>query len=156
MARSVRLSEPDAWARLAAAHTGILTSLRRDGVPISLPVWFVVLDRRIYVSGPASTRKFGRVRRDPRVSFLVESGERWAELVGVHVTGRARIVDAPGLLALVGAALDEKYAQYRTPREEMPDATRSHYETPPTTLEIVPDERILSWDNSRLGLEGQG
>ena len=32
----------------------------------------------------------------------------------------------------------------------MPDATRAHYETAVTTIEIVPDDRILSWDNARL------
>lgn len=150
MGRSIRLSPDEAWARIAEAHTGILTSLRRDGVPVSLPVWFVVLDRRIYVSGPASTRKFARVRRDPRVSFLVESGTRWAELDGVHVTGQARLVDDPALLARVSEALDAKYARYRTPREEMPDPTRERYETAVATIVIVPDDRILSWDNARL------
>ncbi len=59
------------------------------GAPISLPVWFVALDRRIYVAGPAHTKKFARIRNDPRVAFVVESGTHWAELVGVHLTGRA-------------------------------------------------------------------
>src|SRR5690606_22581477 len=86
-AMSVRLSSDEAWDVLAHAHTGILTSLRRDGRPITLPVWFAVLERRIYVSGPATAKRHARVRRDPRVAFLVESGERWAELRAVHVSG---------------------------------------------------------------------
>jgi PPOX class probable F420-dependent enzyme len=150
VARSVRLGADEAWTVLSTAHTGVLTSLRRDGVPVSLPVWFVVVERRIYVSGQAHTKKFARVRHDPRVSFLVESGERWAELVGVHVTGRARVVDDPELLDRVSAALHEKYSQFRTPRETMPAPTRAHYETALATIGIVPDDRILTWDNSRL------
>ena len=95
MARSVRLSPDEAWGIIEHAHTGIFTSLRRDGTPVALPVWFVSLDRRIYVSGPAGSKKFARVRRDPRVSFLVESGTRWAELVAVHLSGDAhRLTDA--------------------------------------------------------------
>lgn len=152
MARSVRLSPDEAWAVLEAAHTGVFTSLRRDGVPITLPVWFVVLGRRVYLSGPTHTKKVARARRDPRVSFLVESGERWADLRGVHLTGRARIVTEPQLLARVTAALDAKYAAFRTSRSEMPTATRAHYDVATTTIEIEPDERVLSWDNSRLGL----
>ncbi|MGH9137555.1 MAG: pyridoxamine 5'-phosphate oxidase family protein [Acidimicrobiales bacterium] len=42
----VRLTDDEAWAFLENGHIGILTSLRRDGWPVSLPVWFVVLDRR--------------------------------------------------------------------------------------------------------------
>ncbi len=154
MARSVRLSAKEAWDVLGSAHTGIVTSLRRDGSPIALPVWFVVLDRRIYVSGPAHTRKFARIRHDPRVAFLVESGEQWAELVGVHLTGRAHAVEDPALAERVVAAMDAKYARFRTPRVEMPAATRAHYEVATATFEIQPDERILSWDNSRLFTDG--
>lgn len=150
MARSVRLSDDEAWAVLEAAHTGILTSLRRDGSPVSLPVWFVALHRRVYVAGPAPTKKFSRIRRDPRVGFLVESGTGWAELVGVHFNGRARPV-APGeQLDEVTAALDAKYESFRTARSDMPEATRARYGTATTTVELVPEGRILSWDNSRL------
>jgi nitroimidazol reductase NimA-like FMN-containing flavoprotein (pyridoxamine 5'-phosphate oxidase superfamily) len=147
---SVRLTLDEAWAVVAASHTGIFTSLRRDGVPIALPLWFVVLDRRIYVSGPARAKRVARVRRDPRVSFLVESGERWAELRAVHVTGRARVVTEPELLARVAAALDAKYRAFRTPREAMAAATRAHYGGTLATIEITPDERVLTWDNARL------
>ena len=152
MARSVRLSDDEAWAVLEQSHTGIFTSLRRDGWPISLPVWFVALDRRVYVSGPARTRKIARVRHDERAAFLVESGEGWAELVGVSLTGRARVVTEPVLLARVAAALDAKYREYRTKRADMPDETRARYEVEAATIELVPDARILSWDNSRLDL----
>ena len=150
MARGIRLSADEAWNTLERAHTGVLTSLRSDGVPIALPVWFVVLDRHVYVSGPARTKKFARIGRDPRVSFLVESGERWADLLGVHLTGTARIVDDPALLERVASALTAKYDRFRTPRDQMPAATRSHYESDTATIEITPDARVLSWENARL------
>jgi len=135
---------------LEHAHTGVLSSLRADGWPISLPVWFVVVDRCIYVAGPAPTKKFTRIRNDPRVSFVVESGTQWAELVGVHMTGRAVFLDPGARLERVMAAFQEKYDRFRTPRPEMPPSTRTHYETQTATIEIRPDDRILSWDNSRL------
>lgn len=152
MAVSVRMTRDEAWAELARAHTGIFTSLRRDGVPISLPVWFVVLDERIYVGGPATSKKVARVRHDHRVAFLVESGERWRDLRAVHLTGRGRIVEdaESSLLERVSALSDDKYAAFRTPRDDMPDATRQHYAVAHATIEIAPDDRVLSWDNARL------
>lgn len=149
---SIRLSRDEAWAELEAAHTGIFTTLRADGVPISLPVWFVALDERIYVASPVHRKKVGRVRRDPRVSFLVESGTRWVELRGVHLTGRAQLVEDPELYARVRAALGAKYDSFRSKREAMPDDTRAQYETDVAVMEIVPDERILSFDNARVEL----
>jgi PPOX class probable F420-dependent enzyme len=153
--RSVRMSRDEAWDVLAGAHTGILSTLRRDGMPIALPVWFVALDRRIFVSGPAHTKKFARLRHDPRVSFLVESGTRWSELRGVHMTGRAAVVDEAELLDEISVAMQAKYGAFRTPRAAMPDETRARYETAATTIEILAEERILSWDNARLGLDGE-
>jgi PPOX class probable F420-dependent enzyme len=146
----VRLPRDEAWAVLAASHTGIFTTLRSDGTAIALPVWFVVFDERIYVAAPSTTKKVVRVARDPRVSFLVESGQAWADLRAVHVTGTARIVSDAAQHDRVMTALDAKYAEHRTPRAAMPDATRAHYEVPSTVIEITPDDRILSWDNRRL------
>ena len=150
----IRLSREEAWAVLADAHTGILTTLKADGTPITLPVWFVALDERIYVATPEPTKKVARVKRNPRVSFLVESGERWAELLGVHLTGEARIVTDDDLEVRVRQEMDDKYRAFRTEAAAMPDATRRHYDVVMTVLEIIPDDRILSWDNSRLQLEG--
>ena len=150
---SVRLSEDEAWAFLEQGHTGIFTSLRRDGRPVSLPVWYVALERRVYVGGPAQTRKFGRVRHDDRVAFLVESGLAWKDLKAVHVSGRARILDDADEIARVHEALDRKYAAFRTERSAMPDATREHYGSR-AVLCIEPEGRMLTWDNARIRLDG--
>jgi PPOX class probable F420-dependent enzyme len=152
MAVSVRMSREECWDMLSSAHTGILTTLRRDGVPISLPVWFCVLDGHVHVRTPGRSKKVSRWRHDPRVNFLVEDGERWAELRSVHLTGRAVEITDPEVLARVDAALQEKYAAYRTQRAAMPDATRSHYEVEHVVIRIDHDDRILNWDNGKLGL----
>jgi PPOX class probable F420-dependent enzyme len=146
------MSLDEAWDMLTNAHTGILTTLRRDGAPIALPVWFCVLDRQVHLRTPARSKKVGRWRRDARVSFLVESGERWAELMSVHLTGRAVEVDDPEVLDRVDRALHEKYQGFRTERTAMPEATRSHYATAFVTIRIDHDDRIISWDNRKLGL----
>ncbi|MCU1457044.1 MAG: pyridoxamine 5-phosphate oxidase-related FMN-binding [Actinomycetia bacterium] len=151
---SIRLSADEAWAVIEGSHTGILTTLRRDGVPMSLPVWFVVIDRLIYSRTRTTAKKVARAANDTRAGFLVESGERWVELRAVHLTGRVDVLhgDDP-VIPSIEAALTEKYSSFRTPRAQMPDATRGHYERDPNAyLRFTPDERIVSWDNDRLGL----
>jgi hypothetical protein len=61
----IRLTDDEAWDVLARSHTGILTTLRADGRPVTLPVWFVALDRTVCLVAPSRTRKIRRVRRDP-------------------------------------------------------------------------------------------
>lgn len=150
---SVRLSREEAWARIAGSHTGIVTSLRRDGMPISTPMWFCVVDDAVHFRTPRQSKKAARLRNDPKVGFLVEGGERWAQLWAVHLAGVATFVDDEPTIERVDVALGEKYAGFRTPRTEMPDATREHYERPFVVVRIEAEERIVSWDNARLGLE---
>ncbi|MCE2391551.1 MAG: pyridoxamine 5'-phosphate oxidase family protein [Proteobacteria bacterium] len=147
----IELTADETWEFLERGHTAIFTSLRRDGRPVALPVWYAVLDRCLYVRGPSHTRKFERVRRDDRVSLLVESGEAWKELKAVHVSGRARIVEDPDIVQRVGEHLEEKYRRFRTESRRMPGASQRHYGSGTTLLRIEPEEWI-SWDNAKLRL----
>ena len=147
---NIRLTPDEAWAFIASAHTGVFTTLRRDGMPIATPTWFVAIDQRVFISTPASAKKVLRVQHDSRASFLVESGERWAELMAVHLTGHASLIDDPELAAQVSAMSNEKYQAFRTPRREMPSSAKAKYSGQSALISFTPDERILSWDNSRL------
>jgi PPOX class probable F420-dependent enzyme len=148
---SVRLSADEAWQVIEGAHTGILTTLRSDGSPITLPVWFVVMDRTVCLSAPSRTKKVSRVRHDPRAAFLVESGMKWAELQAVHLSGDLEIVEDEPSRQLIAAAIERKYHDFQTPGEAMPADTRAHY-AERTFLRLRPHQRFLSWDNSRMEL----
>jgi hypothetical protein len=87
-----------------------------------LPVWFVAEDRTVAMRTPAGTKKIVRVRKDPRASFLIESGERWVDLRAVHLTGRVEFVsDEPAIRGLE-EAIDAKYAAFRPPSTGLPAA----------------------------------
>ena len=153
---SVRMTEDEAWSVIEASHTGILTTLRRDGRPVALPIWFVALDRRVYVS--TRGKKVARVRHDDRASFLVEAGERWAELRAAHMDCRARVIEPTSVLSeRIRVALDQKYGAFRTAGTAMPSATRDHYrKAQGAVIELVPDGKLLTWDNNRLGIPCDG
>jgi nitroimidazol reductase NimA-like FMN-containing flavoprotein (pyridoxamine 5'-phosphate oxidase superfamily) len=149
---TIRLTSDEAWEAVGAAHTGILTTLRRDGMPIALPVWFVVDDRSIALMTPAGTRKIARIRHDPRASFLVESGEQYTELRGIHLTGRVELVQDAATISLIEAAVEAKYAAFRPPLASLPAAAQAYYASQ-VFLRFVPDDRIQTWDNARLGVK---
>jgi PPOX class probable F420-dependent enzyme len=148
---TIRLTPEEAWEAVAAAHTGILTTLRRDGMPIALPVWFVVDNRSIAVMTPAGTKKIARIRHDPRASFLVESGQQYTDLRGVHFTGRVAIVEDATAMSRIEAAVNAKYAAFRPPAASLPKAAQAYYASQ-VFLQFVPDGRILTWDNARLAM----
>lgn len=146
------MTEDEIWAFVTDAHTAVLTTLRRDDMPIALPVWFSCIDRTIYA--PTRGRKLQRIAADPRASLLVETGKHWSELKAVHFTGRAEVVDLDADLSRrVRDEAKRKYDQYRTPTEAMPKSTASHYEQSLSGIvRFTPDDRILNWDNAKLTL----
>ncbi len=146
---TIRLTSDEAWEAVGAAHTGILTTLRHDGMPIALPVWFVVDDRSIALMTPAGTKKIARIRHDPRASFLVESGEQYTELRGVHLTGHVELVEDAAAISRIEAAVNAKYAAFRPPAASLPAAAQAYY-AHQVFLRFVPNDRILTWDNGRL------
>ena len=70
----IELNDDQLWEFLSQGHEGALTTLRSDGWPVALPVWYVVKDRAVYLRTRPSTKKLVRIRNDPRSSFLVSSG----------------------------------------------------------------------------------
>ena len=145
----IQLSDEEVWSFAEAAHTGVLTTLRRDGRPVSLPLWFVAFDGAVHFSTPSRSRKVGRVRHDPRACFLVESGLAWRELKAVMMAGSVEVVEDADLLARVAAELDRKYREFRPDLGRAPGATRRHYGSGSATLRFTP-ESWISWDNAKI------
>ncbi|MCC6434266.1 MAG: pyridoxamine 5'-phosphate oxidase family protein [Acidimicrobiales bacterium] len=146
---SPRMTPEEIRRYLVDGHTGILTTLRRDGVPIAMPLWYACIDGLVY----AQTRgkKMQRIRNDPRASFLVESGEHWKDLKAVHCTGTAEVVDLDAeLSSRFRAEMDRKYAAYRS-AAAMPKETSEYYAKARNGIvRFPPDERGLPWDNTKL------
>ena len=146
----IKLDDDDLWEFLSSGHEGAMTTLRRDGWPVTLPVWYVVKDRAVYLRTQPKTKKVARIKNDPRSSFLVSSGERWAELKAAVLTCRAVAVEDPLLRTEVLALFDEKYDAFRTPKADMPESSQKHYKGESVVLRLDMDDVVLSWDNSRL------
>lgn len=147
----VRLDEAEIREFLAQGHTGIFTSLRADGWPVSLPIWYAVVDDHVYVRTPSKSKKVGRVKKDDRVSFLVESGKAWKELKSVVITGRAVVVEDEAELARVAEAMGAKYGGIGAPKA-VPKATKKHYGGGSTVIRIDPVQDPLTWDNAKIRL----
>lgn len=148
--KGVRLSAEEAWEMVTNSHTGIFTTMKKDGTPIALPVWYVVLDNIIWMSTPVRSKKVTRIKNNPRSSFLVESGELWRELKAVHLTGTADMPEVSEEISQrIREAMDNKYGAYRTKTSAMPDSAKATY-AKSVTIRFTPDERIVSWSNAQI------
>lgn len=144
----VRMTSEELATHLDHALTGTLTSLRKDGRPVTLPMWFVVIDGHIHVRTRSESAKTARMRQDARVCFTVERGVAWPELAAAVIAGDA--IEVSGDAAqLVEDAMADRYRDLGVPGT-VPEATRRHYDTGSAYFRIVPDEDPITWDNRKL------
>jgi PPOX class probable F420-dependent enzyme len=145
----VEMSDAERAAFLRAGHTGLLSTLREDGSPAAIPMWFVFLDGHVWLRTLARSHKAVHLRRDPRLSFVVETGLSWAELKAVVIQGTAAFEVDDDKRAAVDDAFATKYAEFLMP-ENVPSATRRHYGADRAYIRIEPGRGSRTWDNSKI------
>jgi hypothetical protein len=67
------MSPLDVEAFLALPHVAVLASLRRNGVPYTVPVWFLHRDGRFWLTGTYERVWCRQLLADPRASLCVEA-----------------------------------------------------------------------------------
>lgn len=107
------LNEAEIRRRVAGARVATLATVEPDGRPHLVPITFVLDGDVLYTAvdhkpkTTAALRRLANIRRDPRVTVLVQSyDEDWTQLWWCRLRGTARVVgEVPHLLAA-------KYEQY--------------------------------------------
>ncbi|MCV7315822.1 PPOX class F420-dependent oxidoreductase [Mycolicibacillus parakoreensis] len=133
---------------VATSRTGTLATIGRDGQPHLTAMWYAVLDGEIWLETKAKSQKAVNLRRDPRVSFLIEGGQTYDTLRGVSFEGLAEIVEDPELLFRVGVSVWERYTgPYSDEMRPAVDAMMNK-----RVAVRIRTRRTRSWDHRKLGL----
>ena len=137
---------------LAGARTATLASVGPDGQPHLVAMWFALIDGDICFETKAKSQKAVNLRRDPRVSVLVEDGATYGELRGVAIEGRAEVSDDPDLLWQIGVNVWERYyGPYTDEMKPMVEAMLNK-----RVAVRVKAERKRTWDHRKLGMPSTG
>jgi len=88
MAKPIDLKDEESRERfLSTPRFAILATNRREGTPITVPVWFEWDGRVVRMFAANTSPKVRRLRNDPRASVLVtnrlDEGECWVAFDGV-------------------------------------------------------------------------
>ena len=123
------------------------------GARINLtPMWFAWQSGAIYVW--CRGQKLANMRRDPRVTVLVDRGDQFSELQGVMIDGTATVLedgtaeDADAGLAVVRSGIGGKYAG-RSEGARGDAQTRTATGSSRRWVRIDPIT-MVSWDNRKL------
>jgi PPOX class probable F420-dependent enzyme len=125
-----------------------VASFAPDGSVHLVAMWYGFVGDNPAFETYAKSQKVLNIRRDPRVTVLVEDGQTYEELRGVEIVGRAVVHDDRDTLMTVAQSVVERYWNPATPEDAALIAEGLAHKR--VAVEIVPD-KIVSWDHSKLG-----
>ncbi|HEY7051316.1 MAG TPA: PPOX class F420-dependent oxidoreductase [Mycobacterium sp.] len=131
-----------------SSRGGTLATIGRDGQPHLTAMWYGVVDGEIWFETKAKSQKAVNLRRNPRVTFLLEDGDTYDTLRGVAFEGTAEIVDDPEAIFRVGVSVWERYTGPYT--DDVKPAVDMMMNKRVAVRLVV--KRIRSWDHRKLGM----
>ncbi|RVW04722.1 pyridoxamine 5'-phosphate oxidase family protein [Rhodococcus spongiicola] len=130
------------------SRVGTMATIGPNGMPHLVAMWYAVIDGELWFETKAKSQKAVNLRRDDRLTVMIEDGDTYDTLRGVAIEGRGEIIDDPEALFKVGINIWERYtgpySEDVKPAVEMMLHKR-------VAIRVVPD-RVRSWDHRKLGL----
>ncbi len=146
--RLVQLSQAEQRDFLQQEKTIILSTIDRTGYPHSVAMWYVVDDEGcVLMTTYSKSQKAVNVRRNSKVSLLVESGERYDILKGILIRGDAEVIDDFDTRLAVLARVHRKMTGAFPAGVE---AALRQQASKRVVIKVVP-KRTSCWDHSKLG-----
>ena len=105
-------------AFLARANHATISTVRRDGQPVSVPTWYLFEDGRVVVNMDARRTRLAHLRHDPRVSLSAMDPDDWITHVSVqgHVVKLFDDVDLVDIDRIARHYTGKPYAVRTRPR----------------------------------------
>jgi general stress protein 26 len=120
-----------------------------SGHPHLVAMWFAIVDRKPVFWTYGKSQKIANLRRDSKMTGLVESGTSYDQLRGVELRGRGTIVDDYEAILEIGKAVGVKY----NGPSALDEAALPFFEAQATKRVGVVFEidHFVSWDHTKLG-----
>ena len=152
---AVAMSEAEIEDFLTGDMKVQVATIGPDGAPHLTTLFYVLDEGRIAFWTYGSSQKVKNLRRDPRITCLVEDGDDYFELRGVSISGRALLVeDFDGIKAL-GARVTQRMAG-DADLGELGDEIVENQARKRVGIVVEPD-KVASWDHRKMSsLPGQG
>jgi nitroimidazol reductase NimA-like FMN-containing flavoprotein (pyridoxamine 5'-phosphate oxidase superfamily) len=145
----LRMTPEEIEAFLADWHTLNCATLNEDGSVHLVAMWYGFLEGSPAFHTKAKSQKILNLRRDPRITCLIEEGDAYTELRGLEIVGRAEIINDPARMFEVGVSVFE-----RSQKLPFTEERRLHIEAGLNKRLAVKVhvERFVSWDHRKLGV----
>ena len=145
----IRMTPQEVRDYLAEGRVASIATTGRQGRPHLVPVWYFPCGDEIVTWTYGGSHKVRNLRRQPRATVLVESGDSYEQLRGVSLECEVRIVEDQEELVGIGTTLLERY----TPDGEVATGAAQFIRAQAVKrvgLVFTPTH-VVSWDHRKLG-----
>ena len=143
----IRMNDEEIRAFLEEQRILQVATIDHDGWPHLIAMWYVLINDQIVFWTYAKSQKAVNLRRDGRLTCLVETGERYDELRGVQIKGKAILSDDRETVQRIVEVIWERYTG------PLNDNTRQMVaaQAAKRVVIFVEPVEIVSWDHRKLG-----
>jgi PPOX class probable F420-dependent enzyme len=139
--------EVDAY--LAGRRVMNIATHNHDGSIHLVAMWYgFTADGRVGFETFSKSQKIQNLRRDARITALVESGDSYDELRGVELVGTAEVTEDAAVLMPIAENIVERYMGLTEVADRKAAAEMMARNRSAVVLNI---DRIVSWDHTKLG-----
>jgi PPOX class probable F420-dependent enzyme len=145
----IRMTEAEVDEFLHGRRVMNIATYNHDGTIHLVAMWYgFTPDGRPAFETFTKSQKVQNLRRDNRITALVESGEVYQELRGVELVGTAEVTEDPEVLMPIARNVVERYMEAVEPDQldavaEMMARNRSAI--------VIDVDKVVSWDHTKLG-----
>ncbi len=143
----IRMSDAEVDEFLEGRHTMNVASINHDGTIHLVAMWYGFLDGIPAFWTYGKSQKILNLRRDPRITCLVETGDVYEELKGAELVGKGVVIEDQDTVQAIGRNVYERYWG------ELNDAAAGGVAAMGAKRFAVRIEvdNVVSWDHSKLG-----
>ena len=145
----ITMTDDEIAAFLDRSRTATMATVGPDGTPHLVAMWYALIDGVVWFETKGRSQKAVNLRRDPRITVMIEDGLTYDALRGVSIEGRGVIVEDPDEIWQVGVSVWERYNGEYT-EEVKPFVELMLQKRMAVRVEA---DRIRSWDHHKLGME---
>jgi len=142
------MSDEEVWGFLARQRSSTVATYGPQGQIHLVGMWYAVMDGQIWIETKRKAQKVVNLRRDPRMSFLVEAGQTYDQLRGVSLEGRGVVIEDEDVVWDVCVNIFGRYNGDYT--EEMKPFVE--FMAKNRVVVRLDADRVRSWDHRKLGM----
>lgn len=147
----IKMTDDEIGAFLRQRQSMSMATMGPDGRIQVVAMWYGLLDDASPVSSiafetKAKSQKTLNLRRDPRITVMVEDGQTYETLRGVEIAGIAEIIEDQDELWRIGVSVFERYQGPFTDEMKPFVEVMLHKRV---GIRVRP-EKVVSWDHHKL------